>query len=58
MNTIAKKKPTRHALSALMEFEGAAVNLAFIGSSHPDDHEEIEKEYKKTKAKLLKHLAK
>lgn len=55
---VKKKKPTKHALAALQEFEEAAVDLGFIGNSHPDDHEEIEERYKKAKARLIKHLAK
>ena len=55
---LVRKKPTKHALAALVEFESAAVDLGFIGSMNPDDHDEIELRYKKAKARLIKHLTK
>lgn len=56
--TANPKRPTHHALSALEEFEQAAVDLAFIGSMHPDTHDEIRTVYNKAKARLIKHLSK
>lgn len=57
-STTRTKKPTRHALDALEEFEAAAVDLAFIGSMHPDDHDEVNRRYTAAKKRILKHLAK
>ena len=36
----------------------AAVDLGFIGSMRPEDHDEGELRYKKAKARLIKHLTK
>lgn len=52
------KKVSKHAEDALDEFEDAAVDLGFIGSMHPDDHEQVRTRYKKAKERILRHLAK
>lgn len=55
---LVRKKPTKHAINALMEFESAAVDLAFIGSIHPDEHDEVNKRYAAARKSIYKHLAK
>lgn len=55
---LVRKKPTKHAINALMEFEAAAVDLAFIGTMHEDDHDGINERYAAARKRIYKHLAK
>lgn len=57
-STMRTKKVSKHALAALAEFESAAVDLGFIGSMNPDDHDEVQARYNAAKKRILKHLAK
>ena len=53
-----KKKPTRHALVALEEYKEAAIDLAFKGTYHPDEHAALEHAFKLATKRMHKHLTK
>ena len=55
---VKPKKVSVYAQQAMDEFETAVEAMAFIGATHWEQHNEIKNEYRKAKAKLLKHLAK
>lgn len=46
----------RAKLAAVTRFENAAVDLAFKGSMHPDQHDAIDRRYLLAKANLLRKL--
>lgn len=39
-----------------LEYRHAAVNLAFLGASDPESHDEIRAEFKKTRKRLYKEM--
>lgn len=49
-------KVAPHVLAALKLHEQACYDLAFKGSQHPDDWEDIEKRWERSRAKLLEYL--
>ena len=50
--------PTRNAREALRDFEQAVIELAFIGTQDPLDHDVIKEEYERTRKIVLRHLTK
>lgn len=52
-DTKKRKAKTRRLLK---DFERAAVTQAFKGTCHPNEHEEIENEYKRARIALLNHI--
>lgn len=56
-----KVKPPKvsvYAFRAMDEYKSAVEAMAFIGATNWEHHNEIKNEYRKARAKLLKHLAK
>ena len=47
---------SRYFKKLLDEFEQAVINRAFKGSMNPDDWDEIEKEYRTAKQRLMNYL--
>ena len=56
--TVKASGPTLSAREALRDFEQAVIELAFIGTRDPLDHEEIHEEYNRTRKIILRHLTK
>lgn len=56
--TVKASGPTRNARKALRDFEQAVIELAFIGTQDPLDHDEIKEEYARTRKLVLRHLTK
>lgn len=49
-------KVAPHVRAALKRHEQSCYDLAFKGSQHPDDWESIEKNWERTRLKLLEYL--
>lgn len=45
-----------YATRIINRFKNAVVEMAYLGAKHPDEHEEIEKEYKRSREILMKEL--